>query len=365
MDETVKHPTMMSKKPFPVWLAIAFLIFIPTPVQAQKLRVAALGAAPFVIPEADTPTGISVDVWETVAQESNLQYQLIYRNDMAQTLNLLNKGQLDLAIGPISITSERLKKVAFTHPFFQAEIGLLIPNQEPSLWSRVRPFFRLAFLSSISLLLTGLFIVGNLLWLAERDRNSAHFPKRYFRGVGNGMWFALVTLTTVGYGDYTPVTVWGRMIAGVWMLITTVSISSLTAGIATALTLSLSNMETNRFQNPEDIKGARIAVVRDSTGAKWAKDYQGRLIYTNSLKEAIALVINGKTDGVIFDSPALQFYLQQHPDLPLKLADFPIAIENYGFMLPPNSPLLQTVNIKLLELQEAGELKAIKEKWLK
>jgi voltage-gated potassium channel len=35
---------------------------------------------------------------------------------------------------------------------------------------------------------------------------------------GNALWWAFVTITTVGYGDFTPVTITGRLVAGALML---------------------------------------------------------------------------------------------------------------------------------------------------
>ena len=49
--------------------------------------------------------------------------------------------------------------------------------------------------------------VGSLIWLAERRRNAEQFAEP-LAGIGSGMWFALVTLTTVGYGDKARSPAW-------------------------------------------------------------------------------------------------------------------------------------------------------------
>lgn len=53
-----------------------------------------------------------------------------------------------------------------------------------------------------------------------------------FPNVGTGMWWAIVTVTTVGYGDYTPHTAAGRLVASLLMLVGIGFISLLTATIA-------------------------------------------------------------------------------------------------------------------------------------
>ena len=43
--------------------------------------------------------------------------------------------------------------------------------------------------------------------------------KRFFTSIPEAMWWSIVTLTTTGYGDLYPVTIGGRIIAGITMLL--------------------------------------------------------------------------------------------------------------------------------------------------
>ena len=54
----------------------------------------------------------------------------------------------------------------------------------------------------------------------------------------DSLWWAVVTITTVGYGDVSPVTSEGRLAAGVLMVLGIVLFSTLTAALTSALTSS-------------------------------------------------------------------------------------------------------------------------------
>ncbi|MBI3114996.1 MAG: potassium channel family protein [Candidatus Kerfeldbacteria bacterium] len=76
----------------------------------------------------------------------------------------------------------------------------------------------------ISLLM--LFLSAAIFYLLEANSNP-HVTTFF-----DGMWWALVTITTVGYGDVVPMTGAGRVVAVLLMLFGIAILGTLTAGIA-------------------------------------------------------------------------------------------------------------------------------------
>ncbi|MDJ0578678.1 transporter substrate-binding domain-containing protein [Crocosphaera sp.] len=328
-------------------------------VEKPPLKVGVVGSPPFAQYNEKNFQGISVELWQEIAANINLQYRLIPQPGITVGIDRVVAGELDVLIGPISITTERFRKVTFTQPYFNAEIGLLVSGESVSVWRRIRPIFQVAVISSVGGLFLILFIVGNLMWLAESRRNPEQFPKQYIRGVGNGMWFALVTLTTVGYGDKAPVTKMGKVVTSLWMLITMVAASSLTAGIATVMTLLLSAEVIKEFSQPEDMRDKQIAVVSGTTGEKWAQTYEARLLPSSNLEQAIERLKSGQAEGFLFDVPALRYYLYQNPTAPFKIANLAITFEDYSFILPLDNQLARQLDLEIIELKQSGRLEDI------
>ena len=58
--------------------------------------------------------------------------------------------------------------------------------------------------------------------------------RRDFATVGDAMWWALQTLSTVGYGDVVPHTAWGRVLGSLVIVLGITFLSVLTATITSA-----------------------------------------------------------------------------------------------------------------------------------
>ena len=80
-----------------------------------------------------------------------------------------------------------------------------------------------------------IFLFGYLFYVSEPD----------VRNLGDGVWWALVTITTVGYGDITPVTTLGRVVASSLMLLGLGLIATITAIVSAKFIQNFVDHHTN------------------------------------------------------------------------------------------------------------------------
>jgi voltage-gated potassium channel len=96
-------------------------------------------------------------------------------------------------------------------------------------------------LTAVVLVLDGAIIV----YLFER-----HAPRSSIHTLGESLWFSVVTVTTVGYGDYTPVTAYGRITAVLIMLVGLLTLAVVTAQVASSF-VAQGASRTQRRPQPE------------------------------------------------------------------------------------------------------------------
>lgn len=331
----------------------------PTPA---VLRVGVAGSEPFVVNSGNGLEGISIEIWQALADHTGLRYHFQTYGSVPEALAAVKAGTLDAVVGPVSVTASRAREVQFSQPYFQSSLSILSRIDSPSPWQRIQPFFSKPFFIAIGILLCVLAMVGTLIWLAERKASADQFPYEAGPGIANGIWLAIVTMTTVGYGDRAPKTFLGRLIAGAWMVVSLVTATSLVAGIASTLTLT--GMQTSVVSTAEELRGKKVAVVSGTTGEEFARRHGANLVDVPSIDEGYQLVRHGSVQAMVFDRPQLLYLGTQQHDASVAVSKAEYEHQGYAFAFSESSPLVHTININLLRLEESGRVDRIVREWL-
>ena len=315
---------------------------------AAVMTVTTRHAPPFSIRDKEgTWHGISIGLWRTIAETLGIQYRVQEIPSLKAMLETVARSDADAAVAALTITSERETRMDFTHPFVTTGLGIAVPSDAAGGWLGItKRVVAPEFLKVMAGLLGLLLLVGLLIWVFERRRN-AQFGGSPVNGIGSGLWWSAVTMTTVGYGDKSPVTPGGRALAIVWMFTSVIIISSFTAAIATALTVG---QLTGKVQNKDDLARARIVTVVDSTSAQYLEGAHIGFRSEPDLGSALDVLFQGEADAVVYDAPLLRYLVRQQYDDRLHVLPGSFERQDYGIALPPGSPHREAINRVLLEI---------------
>jgi len=345
-----------------------FLLICSKPLHARKLKVGVWNAPPYVSVDCKGGVdGMSVQIWKNIAADSGLEYETIVYDNITEIINAIATGSLDASIGPQVATSQRAEKVLFSQPYYISGVGIMVPARTPTIWERIRPFLTTALFTIVFSLLLMLLVIGYLLWLFERGNNQDGFPHRWFQGVGSGMWLALSALTSVGFGDVVPKTRGGRIVCGIWMVLSMAIATLITAGLASMLTTALTAeyVDAQGIVSAEQIRGKTVAVLEGMNVDQIVHHLGGKVVYRERLQDLIDGLLAGRYDAVSSDRVSLLYYLQNHPNNKVKVPYLTLSRENLAFAFSfRETELFNRFNVILLRLQEAGTIDMIADAWI-
>jgi polar amino acid transport system substrate-binding protein len=163
---------------------------------------------------------------------------LIPVSDMESILSGLEQGRYDAAIGAITITPERAARVDFSYPAHRSGVAIALRKESGPIFALMSYGTAVSELSPlIFVILTMLIVIGIAMWIVEqRARSAAQGSESSVVSLRDGLYWAVVTMTTVGYGDKTPKTSLGRVVAILWMLSSLVLVSLLSTSLVSRLT---------------------------------------------------------------------------------------------------------------------------------
>ena len=275
-------------------------------------------------------------------------------------IEALEAGTIDIALGALSMTPEREAVMDFSAPFYSTHLAIATPAQYGNWRGVLKGLLSPVFLSTVGVLLLLLLAVGALLWLVERKRNPQEFGGSVTEGIGNGFWWSLVTMTTVGYGDKAPVTFIGRALATIWMFASIIMISGLTASIAASLTV---NQLNTMVRGVQDLNRVRSVAVTGSTGEQFLRKSGVRIQTVDTAAEGLAMLREGTADALVYDEALLR-YLLKDAEPGIEVLRQSIEMQYYAFGMKTSFAHQEKLNQTLLADTSDSEWQEILNRYL-
>jgi polar amino acid transport system substrate-binding protein len=334
------------------------------PADSQAVQLVGLvPAPPFAMKDRDGDwEGIAVNLWRHVAQDLGLRFEF---REMAirDLIAGLEQGRLLAALTAVA-TADREAVMDFSHPYYSSGLAIAVPVRASS-GNWFEPLgnvisFRTVKITSV--LLGLLLIAAILVWLFERHANPEHFNPRPLRGITDGLWWAAVTLTTVGYGDKAPRTRAGRVIGVIWMFAAVVLIALFTAQVTSSLTVT---SLTGRVRGPADLAHVKVGAIQDSPAqavlrAKFgvsAAGYPG-------FRQGLEALDRGDIDAFVGAEPVLRYEIANNFPARLAVVGESFMRVDYVFAFPLGSDMRKQVNRVILSYIETDEWRDLLRQYL-
>jgi len=179
-------------------------------------------------------------------------------------------------------------------------VGTVIRNERHTLMASVL---------TLGLLLV---VLSTCLFLIENEAQ----PER-FKSIPHSMWWGIVTLTTVGYGDMSPVTLPGRILGGMTMLIGIGMLAMPTGIIATGFA-----NERKRRELLQTWKIVSSLPLFKGLDANWISEISG-LLRTLMVPAHVTVITKGEFSTALFFIVDGEVEIDLHPaPRRLKRGDF-------------------------------------------
>lgn len=328
------------------------LFFLNINVTAQDSLVPTTGkfiigitpTPPFVVEEREGFGGISIRSWEMVNDKLEAEYEYRVYDSLGELLAAVENAEVDFSINPITVTDQRMLIMDFSQPYFISHTAMA-QKSGSRIWGYITNILSWNFISALLILIGVIFIFGLLVWLFERKKNQEQFGGG-LKGIYQGFWWSAVTMTTVGYGDKSPLTLGGRVIGFIWMFMAIIMISSLTAGIASSLTVQNMN---SKIRSIEDLGNFEITTVQNSSALELLEQYNIDTETVANAEDGIQQLLDEQAQVFVYDQPILQYYIEQKElEDKLEVLQRTLKKDYYSYAFPTDSKLIKVIDPLLI-----------------
>jgi polar amino acid transport system substrate-binding protein len=329
--------------------------------QAMPVKVGIYLNAPFIMREGDSYSGLAFELFEDAARRGNLAPTYEPYATPRELLAATAAGQIDMGIGNITITRERLGQVDFTFPWHDGGLRIMIDgDQDIHLGNllgemgdagHLRAFFWLGF-----------FIVAATILLTLFDRRfDKNFTRNWFEGIVES-FYHVVSITTSGktargrmFGAF------GRLFSAFWLVFGVAVLAYVTSSVTSVMTAAA---VTNEIQSINDLRDRTVGTLDGGASELYARSIGLSVRTYDSLDAAEAGLRASEVDAVIADSMALEYHVHHTASAGLEVIGPLFDPEKYGFATGLGSPLARSVSLDLLGAHEDGTAQELRARYL-
>jgi ABC-type amino acid transport substrate-binding protein len=330
----------------------------------REVRVGVIVAPPAFIKTGDNRwEGFSVELWQAVAQRIGVQFVFQEFSSLEHMIDSLEKREIDV-IPSLSVREELVSTIDFSQSYLKTGLSIAVPAEGVEYrWVRViEGIFSKQSLNAIGLLILMSLIAGIILWSFERRPNREMFGEGTAKGIGQGIWWAVVTMTTVGYGDKAPKTIGGRIVAFIWMIVSVVFIAGFTANITTSMTISELRGKVRGFN---DLYDAQVGSIPRSEGFEFLTKKGIAVISFESFQEGLQAVADKAIDAFVSNEQIMKYLVKS--EFPGRVRALPGTYDEYfvSIALQEKSPLRKAINKALLKFMKTENWTELQNRYVK
>lgn len=316
---------------------------------AEPLKVGAILQTPFVIKYDTTHSGIAVELWDSIARGLNQTYSFVeYSEDKTEeAFDALKKGEIDVLIGALSITSSGLEKADFTLPYY---VDKVVPIVSHDYFRNLYTLFEMMFISFGWIL--GLFFVLFILYLYSlwyyEQSSLVVLSKDYRKGIAYLFWKHVLTGR---HADEIPKSLQGKILILFKVVLFYFAFTLLSATIISFLTVALSEW-TDPIKSFSDLERRQVGAIAESRPFKIGKIRGLKMIPFSSIKEGIQALEGGQIGAFLSDFSLADGYLKEVGRNGVDISHFVLKQDLHSFAVKIGSPLLRKINEQMIQLRK-------------
>ena len=281
----------------------------------------------------------------------NLVTRVVTQPNETALYYALRSGTCDVAISGLQLNSRRAQCgsmcpamplpnsdccIDYGAPYLFSSMSLLSKISVPASGDSVIQAFSSPALVNATLLVAAALLAASwLLYIAERVVGKAN------RGVstpGTSLYWGIITLTTLGYGDVVPRSSLGRAVSMAWTLTAFITLGTLSALLTSALTSY--NLASGQINTLAGVKRDLCTMQADpDIDAFLAADVNAPTSLSRSdLADCVSDLLSGGSQAVLGYRPSITWLMNDASLPPLHLSP-PLNALPLVFAYPAGSPL--------------------------